>query len=187
MNLKIITLKDTRQKKRTYSMTSPCKTVWENVIWQTNLQQVLSASTVWTFWARKFFCCLSLPYVLQDPWSLPKGGQKQPHSSDLKMKIRGKKKIPKTLSNVSWRERNLPMRSTDTYWCGEQTNSCLEVGERRTQDYQGAAKTSTGYNCIIFIQWWYQITHFQPVQFVVPITHFLKFLLVSQIPNLTPT
>lgn len=95
MNLKIITLKDTRQKKRTYSMTSPCKTVWENVIWQTNLQQVLSVSTVWTFWARKFFCCLSLPYVLQDPWSLPKGGQKQPHSSDLKMKIRGKKKSPR--------------------------------------------------------------------------------------------
>ena len=64
---------------------------------------------------------------------------------------KGEKKIPKTLSNVPWRESNLPMRSTDTYWCGEQTNSCLEVGERRTQDYQGAAKTSTGYNCIIFI------------------------------------
>lgn len=112
---------------------------------------------------------------------LPQGGQKQPHSSDLKMKE--KKKIPKTLSNVLWRERNLPMRSTDKYFCGEYTNSCLEVGERRTRITK-AAKTSTGYNCIIFIQWWYQRTLPTCTALVVPIIHFSKFLLLSQIPNL---
>lgn len=126
-------------------MTSSCKTVWENVNpanWFTagslslNSMNTLSQKILLLF---EPALCAAGSLI-----SPPREARSSPIPQIWRWR---KKKIPTTLSNVPWRERNLPMRTTDTYWCGEQTNSCLEVGERRTQeDYQGAAKTFTGCN-----------------------------------------